>query len=84
MLKTMTLSKKNNRVYLTVGAPFRGKRLFILLNLKSALTTEEQSEFFKLMSYKKINVLLIENKVSERCAENEKIRIIDSDLCAIG
>jgi len=70
--------------YISLSERLFGKRLFILLNLKSALTTEEQSEFFKLMSYKKINVLLIENKVSERCAENEKIRIIDSDLCAIG
>lgn len=70
--------------YISLSDRLFGKRLFILLNLKSALTTEEQSEFFKLMSYKKINVLLIENKVSERCAENEKIRIIDSDLCEIG
>ena len=70
--------------YISLSDRLFGKRLFILLNLKSALTTEEQSEFFKLMSYKKINVLLIENKVSARCAKNEKIRIIDSDLCEIG
>ena len=59
------------------------KRLFVLLNLKSALTREEQAEFFKAVSYKKLFLLLVENRYSERCGENEKIRIIDEDLCEL-
>ena len=60
-----------------------GKKLFIILNLKSALTQEEFFEFVKLLRYKKINILLIENQKGEIVEENENVRIIDNDLCEI-
>ena len=60
-----------------------GKRFFVILNLKSALTQSEFSEFAKMAEYKKISFLLIESHQTEICDERESIRIIDRDLCEI-
>lgn len=60
-----------------------GKRFFVLLNLRSALTRSEFLEFAKIAEYKKISFLLIENHQTENCDEGESIRIIDGDLCEI-
>lgn len=69
--------------YISFLSFYCGKKLFIVLNLKSALNKKEFSEFLKLICYKRINLLLIENQKSEYTDKNESIRIIDSDLCEI-
>ncbi len=69
--------------YICFLSKYMNKKLFIILNLKSCLSADEQREFFKLMQYKKINILLIENCDREKASENEIIRIIDKDLCEI-
>ena len=55
----------------------------MILNLKASLNGREFSELAKLLRYKKIRVLLIENRKSEFSAENETVRILDNDLCEI-
>lgn len=69
--------------YITLMSECFAKKLFVILNMKSALSDEEHTEFCKLAAYKKFNVLLIENKQCGICADNEKIRIIDNDLCEL-
>ncbi len=67
--------------YLDFMQKYCGKRLFILLNLKSTLSDEEYAEFSKLVLYKKLHVLCIENHKRETAFADETIRIIDKDLC---
>ena len=69
--------------YLSFLSLYCGKKLFVILNLKASLNGGEFSELAKLLRYKKIRVLLIENRKSEFFAENETVRIIDNDLCEI-
>lgn len=69
--------------YISFSANSFKKKLFVILNLKSIFSEEEQTDFFKIMTYKKIPVLLVETKLYEFCAENEVVRIIDSDLCEL-
>lgn len=69
--------------YLNFLNLFSEKKLFIILNLKSIITQKEYDEFIKLLQYKKINVLLIESRLSEISNESEIIKIIDNDLCEI-
>lgn len=60
-----------------------GKRLFVTVNLKSALSEDEQKSFFRTVAYKKHRFLLIENMQHAYRADNETVRIIDGDLCEI-
>lgn len=69
--------------YMDVISSFSNKKLFVFLNLKSALTEEETEYFIKNAVYKKYSVLLLENKAQERIWENEKLTVIDRDLCEI-
>lgn len=69
--------------YLCFLNNYSEKRLYVILNLKSALSSEEFTEFTKLVNYKKLSVLLIENHISGYSYENEYVRIIDKDLCEI-
>lgn len=57
-------------------------KLFILVNLKTFFDTNELSEFYKDINYKKLNVLLIEQHITEKL-EGERYRIIDADLCEL-
>lgn len=67
--------------YLDFLNQFSEKKLFIILNLKSLLTPKEFGEFVKLICYKKIGVLLIENHQCGYKEDTETIRIIDNVLC---
>lgn len=69
--------------YITLMSDCFDKKLFIILNMKSALSDDEHTEFCKLAAYKKFNILLIENRQCGVTAENERIRIIDNDLCEL-
>ena len=78
--ETMTIPERLIE-YLNFLNLFSDKKLFIILNLKSIITQKEYDEFIKLLQYKKINVLLIEAKISEITNKNEITKIIDNDLC---
>lgn len=70
--------------YISFIASCRGKRLFVILHLKSLLSDEEQELFFKTMRYKKIPLLLLETHQHPYRHPAEKLRVIDADLCEIG
>lgn len=69
--------------YTDVCASLLGKKLFVFLNLKSALSDMEIEEFFKNAEYKKLRILLLENKTDGKIFNNEKVTVIDRDLCEI-
>ena len=59
-----------------------GAKLIVFVNLKTFLSPSELGEVYKFCGYNKISVMLIENTQRERL-ENEKVVIIDDDLCEI-
>ncbi len=68
--------------YIKVCADLTDIKLIIFINLKSFVNEFELLEIYKISSYYKINLLLIENL--QRCKmNNECITIIDSDMCLI-
>ena len=69
--------------YIRIISQFHQKKLFIILNIKSVLSTDEIQEFYKYIFYNKIEVLLIETEISENIRADEKVKIIDEDLCEI-
>lgn len=69
--------------YMEMCRDFLGKKLFIFLNLKSFVSSDEFELFCKHAAYEKFRVLLIEAFDCERCCEQEKKIIIDNDLCVI-
>lgn len=69
--------------YLSFLTNYSEKKVHIILNLKSALSSEEFMEFTKLVKYKKLFVLLIENRMFKDSCKYEYVRIIDKDLCEI-
>ncbi len=60
-----------------------GIRLFIFVNLKMYLSSEELKELYKTMHYEKIHLLLLEG-IQKNIMDGEKVWIIDKDLCIIG
>lgn len=56
--------------------------LFCFVNLKSYLSSDEIMELYKITSYNKINLLLIEHQETSKI-EQEHITIIDKDRCLI-
>lgn len=56
--------------------------IFIFLNLKSFLTDREIGELYQECFYQKVHLILIEAFFHER-REEEKICIVDKDLCVI-
>ena len=69
--------------YMNLQTLFFHKKLFVLVNFKSYFTLEEQREFLKHLKYKKLNVLLLESSCREKISLDERLRIIDNDLCEI-
>ncbi|MDO4920881.1 MAG: type II-A CRISPR-associated protein Csn2 [Phascolarctobacterium sp.] len=61
---------------------FKRCRLIVFVNLKTYFSDEELGEFYKDMLYKKIHILLVENRETPRMT-NEKIMVIDNDLCVV-
>ncbi len=58
-------------------------KCFVLVNLKAYFTDEEILVFYKHIFYSKINVLLLESSQKEKLCEEEKVYVIDKDLCFI-
>lgn len=69
--------------YLVIVQEFCDISCFIFVNLKCYLLDEEIAQLYKFISYKKLNILLLENTMREKRFEEEKIYIIDGDLCEI-
>lgn len=61
---------------------FKKCKIVAFVNLKTYFSDEELIRFYKDMEYKKIMVLLIENREFPELP-NEKITVIDSDLCVV-
>lgn len=69
--------------YITLMDNLEKNQLYVFVNLKTYLTDEEIGEFYKFIFYNKINVLLIENFKRGENLKEEKIYLIDKDLCRI-
>ncbi len=60
-----------------------GNKLTVLVNFLDYLTEEEIEVFYRDLNYNKQSILLIERKWNRIKRENEKIFIVDDDLCEI-
>lgn len=69
--------------YICVISEVFGKKVFVLVNIKSYFTKDELKLLYKKMFYEKIYLLLIENHDSNDIIEEEKVTIIDKDMCVI-
>ena len=69
--------------YISVVNEITGKDIFIFVNFRDFFKLDELKEFYKFASYKKIFLLMIENKVNDVCDEYEDVFILDEDLCEI-
>jgi len=58
------------------------KNIIIIVNLKSFISKEDLKELYAMLSYKKINLLLIENSEKYKL-DSEERTIIDKDICEI-
>ncbi len=68
--------------YFLVCYELEGEKLFVTVNLKTYLDDEQLSHFVRSIVSHKIKLLMIENTFRNP-QENEKIFIIDKDLCEI-
>ena len=69
--------------YIELVSKILKKEIFILINFYTFLTKEEIVELYKECFYKKIKLLFIENKKPDIINSEEKLFIIDNDLCEI-
>ena len=69
--------------YMNICRNLLGKKLFILVNVKSIMTAEEIAGFYRSILYEKLPILLIESYQREPPREEELVRIIDEDFCEI-
>jgi CRISPR type II-A-associated protein Csn2 len=60
---------------------FFGTRLFAFYNLKACMSAEELSLLYRSIRYEKFHVLLIEDVQRGEVITDEKVVIIDKDLC---
>lgn len=69
--------------YILVINKYISPKCFVLLNLHLYFNNTELEEFYKEISYNKVNILIVENIKDFETNKFEKITIIDSDLCEI-
>jgi len=69
--------------YIKVIEELINDKLFIFINLKSFLSNDDIQELYKFVCYNKTNILLLENKKYNKEFPEEKVIIIDNDLCEI-
>ncbi|MCR6546740.1 type II-A CRISPR-associated protein Csn2 [Dehalobacterium formicoaceticum] len=69
--------------YLTLLQEFIGIKLFVFINLKCYLSDQDLEQLYQFVIYNKYDILLLENTMREKRFQQEKIRIIDGDLCEI-
>ncbi len=90
LFKLMDLKNRNqddeliNRLinYIKLMHTVLNRELFVFVNIKMYLSEEEIEELYKFCAYEKIHVLLIEG-FQNKIYYNEKVWIIDKDLCII-
>lgn len=68
--------------YIRLMHSILGIKLFVFLNMKMYFSEDELREIYKIASYENIQLLLIEG-CQKNSLENEKLWIIDQDLCII-
>ncbi|MEG2068986.1 MAG: type II-A CRISPR-associated protein Csn2 [Acidaminococcaceae bacterium] len=69
--------------YMSIMRDYGEIQCFVLVNLKSYFDQATLANLYTDICYKKIRVLLLENKCSEQIDVREKGFIIDEDLCVI-
>lgn len=77
----MSISEKLLEYMLAVNR-YKGKRVFVIVNLRSYLTDRQTELFYKSVLLNKLSLICIENKEYKRL-ETEQAIIIDSDMCLI-
>jgi CRISPR-associated protein Csn2 len=68
--------------YVKLKSSLIGTQVFIFVNLKSFLTSEELNEMYKCFLYNKLIVIVVESAEVSRL-KAEKTVLIDDDLCRI-
>lgn len=58
-------------------------QLFVLINAKSYFSSDELSSLYKMTTYNKINLLLLESHIPEIVKEYESVTLFDKDLCEL-
>lgn len=58
-------------------------QLFVLINAKSFFSSEELASLYKMTTYNKINLLLMESHIPEIVREYESVTLFDKDLCEL-
>ena len=69
--------------YILLIQKYKGVKCFVLLTPSLYFTDEELNIFFKEISDRRINLLVIEGVLSRIKSQFEKITIFDKDLCEI-
>ena len=69
--------------FMKLHRSFFNRKLFVFYNIKACLSDEELKLFYKNVQYEKLNVLLIEDFQRRRVSEEEKMTIVDNDLCIL-
>lgn len=69
--------------YLNLMRNYIGIQCFVFINIRSFFDEYEIGTFYEYICYNKFNVLFIENHCPETVKDNEKILIIDKDMCII-
>ncbi len=68
--------------YIQISADICHTKIFVLINAKAYFSLEELRELHKIAFYKKIHLIMIENR-KYNCLSEEKYYIIDKDKCLI-
>ena len=68
--------------YTITSSELKGKKLFIIVNLRSYLNDKDTEQLFQSLLLKKIQLICIESSEHERL-KNEEVIIIDKDMCVI-
>ncbi len=68
--------------YFELVQEYEGRKLFILVNLRSYLSDKKMEEFLKNAQAREIQLLLLESAERE-LLEDEKRYIVDADMCLI-
>ena len=69
--------------YIKLIADVCRTNIFITVNIKHYLTSEQISELYKLAKYSKIHLILIEFNMCGDKYDCEKVYVIDKDNCII-
>ena len=77
----LTLSEKLLE-YMISSNELKAKKLFITVNLRSYLTDSQTEKLFESVLLKKLKLLCIESVEHDRI-KNERVIIIDKDMCVI-